>query len=452
MKKVLLITVSMLLLTAGMAVAASNVEITGDYQFRYDSLEGTVHDHFNPVSAAGVPGYDVKNNSLMTNRFGLNLKATAVEDVRVKARLVMYKVYGHQTATPFLGNFFADRVQTMDGTSGHVAQDGVVRVDYAYATVSNVFDMPLWVSVGRRPSTGGVPGNIRQNREKVGSSGIPNILVDYAFDGGTIGYAPDIDALPGAYAKLCVGRGYETGFTGASSDTNFVGLNIVPYDEDNLHIEVQYQLGKNIFDVPSDGTIDPFTGNPTTVLADLGDIEWIGGVVTKKMGNWNAFVSAAVSSTDPTDNTWQNMGQAGMLWSPVAGKQSHTGNAFYVGARYDMGNTKVGAEYNQGSQYWIGMVPAGDDVWTSKLGTRGSVYEVYLIQELGRKAVAKKGKAYVKVGYQYYDFEYTGSNNWVGVPYKIDDLATTDGGTGKEQMLAPVQDASDLYLTFNVEF
>lgn len=117
-----------------------------------------------------------------------------------------------------------------------------------------------------------------------------------------------------------------------------------------------------------------------------------------------------------------------------------------------MGKTKVGAEYNQGSQYWIGMVPAGDDVWTSKLGTRGSVYEVYLIQELGRKTVAKKGKAYVKVGYQYYDFEYTGSNNWVGVPYKIDDLATTDGGTGKEQMLGPIQDASDLYLTFNVEF
>ena len=37
------------------------------------------------------------------------------------------------------------------------------------------------------------------------------------------------------------------------------------------------------------------------------------------------------------------------------------------------------------------MVPAEDDIWTSKLGTRGDVYEIYLIQSLNRKAIAKEG-------------------------------------------------------------
>lgn len=38
------------------------------------------------------------------------------------------------------------------------------------------------------------------------------MLVDYAFDGMTLGYAPDIDTLPGTYAKICYGRGFEAGY------------------------------------------------------------------------------------------------------------------------------------------------------------------------------------------------------------------------------------------------
>ena len=96
--------------------------------------------------------------------------------------------------------------------SGHVPQDSVMRVDYAYATVNNIFGAPAWFSVGRRPSTGGIPSNLRQNNEKMGTAGIPSLLVNYAFDGMTLGYAPDVEALPGAYVKLCYGRGFDSGF------------------------------------------------------------------------------------------------------------------------------------------------------------------------------------------------------------------------------------------------
>jgi hypothetical protein len=273
-------------------------------------------------------------------------------------------------------------------------------------------------------------------------------MVDYAFDGMTVGYAPDIEALPGAYAKLCYGKGFDSGFVNTTGttlkDTDFLGFNIVPYDTDKMHIELQWQKGWNIFDLPSDGVSSFGTTGPTE---NLGDIDWIGGVITSKFGPFNLFLSAAQSKTDPNSNTFFNNSTPwGLLWTGT--KESHTGSAVYLGGRYDIASTKtkIGAEYNHGSQYWIGMVPAADDIWTSKLGTRGSVYELYLIQELNRNPISKKGKAFARLGYQYYKFDYTGSNFWIGAPTKISDVAAVP------QILVPVKDAKDLYLTFDVQF
>jgi len=479
MKKIFVVAFSVLLLSAGMAAAgdASWLEIGGDYQFRYDNLAGKVHEYYSfadvlPWQLGGmttpppatVKGHDVKNDALMTNRFGLNLKATPLEDVSVKARFIMYKVWGHQTSTPADGSYFPDRaVGPIDGTTGHVPQDSTLRVDYGYATWSNIGQMPLWFSVGRRPTTGGVPSTLRNNSEKMGTAGIPSLMVDFAFDGGTVGYAPDIEAMPGAYAKLCYGKGFDSGFndniTGATlKDTEFLGLNAALYDSEVLHAELQYQQGFHIFDAPSDGS--SLTG---PVRHNLGDIDWVGGVVMGKVSSINLFVSAAQSQTHPNDQLFDvdtngdgipDMGVAGLLYdAPAMGgtKESLTGTAVYVGGRYDIDSTrtKIGVEYNQGSKNWIGMVPASGDIWTSKLGTRGSVYEVYVIQELKNQPISKKGLAFFKLGYQAYKFDYTGSNGWVGAPKKISDLATSPANA---QMLVPIEKATDIYLTFEVRF
>ena len=174
-----------------------------------------------------------------------------------------------------------------------------------------------------------------------------------------------------------------------------------------------------------------------------------------------------MSKTDPNGNlsvidldgsgTW-NPGPgnpeaaAGLMFNGGSPTESHKGSAIYIGARYDIASTgtKIGAEYNQGSKNWISMVPAEDDLWTGKLGTRGKVYEIYVIQSLNRKAVAKKGEAFVRLGYQLYKFEYTGSNNWVGASTKIADL--TQGNPMQAQMLAPVEEAQDIFLTLDVRF
>jgi Protein of unknown function (DUF3373) len=447
--------------------------IGGDYRFRVDSLRGSVPDYYGFANIVGwqmggmvgapplTPGETVKNDTLYTNRFGLNLKVKATRNVTFTTRLLMYKSFGNGDSAATSGTYFADRIGVFDGTQGHVPGDGKVTVDEAYATWSNILDAPVWFSVGRRPSTGGIPSHLRENNEKPGNGGIPALLVDYAFDGMTLGWAPDIEALPGAYGKLCYGRGYENGFTSPTSsnsnlkDTDMLGVSVVPYDTTKLYLNLQYNRGMNIFDFP---VFASSTLGPLSPHTDLGNIDWWGVTALSTLknmgpGTLNLFASAALSKTHPNGNTVVFNGidtGAGLLHSGSGA--STTGEAFYVGGRYDITSTrtKIGAEYNRGSKNWITFVPAGDDIWTSKLGTRGNVYEVYVIQELNAKPISSYfAKTFFKVGYQYYDFEYTGSNNWVGAPVKIADLAASPMNA---QMLTPLKNARDIYGTFEVKF
>lgn len=496
MKKLLFALTAVLLVVSGASAAeeASWLELGGEYQFRYDSLKGKVHDYmqytFDPrtggpvavtvptsgpmaganIYSIGIPGHDAKNDALMTNRFGLHLKAKATEDVTVKAKLDMYKIWGSADPTPITSPFFSpEKAGVFDGNSAHIPEDNTLRVDYAYATWSNVGGVPAWFSVGRRPSTGGAPSNLRTNTEKSGTAGVPSSLIDYAFDGMTIGYAPDIESLPGAYAKICYGRGFESGYKSVTNptylkDTDMIGVNVVPYSTAAFHFELQYDRAYHMMTNPPMEAFGP-------VQANLGDIEQIGAIFVGKIGNSEAgnalnwFVTGAASKTHPNDNGYMapffDMGGApmmakfGLLYDdPAMGgvKESKTGNAFYVGARYDIKatRTKLGAEYNQGSKNWIAFTPAADDMIASKVGTRGKVYELYVIQELKQAPIAKHGLAFFRLGYQLYKFEYTGSNGWLGEPKKISDLNRMD--FSKTQMYAPLETATDLYLTFNVRF
>ncbi|MDA8077349.1 MAG: DUF3373 domain-containing protein [Nitrospiraceae bacterium] len=462
------------------ATKPSWLQIGGDYRGRFDYLKGTTRDwysfqqvlpYFLQMPGAKppqlIPSQDFKNDALMTNRFGINLQAKATEDVTVKARLLMYKVWGHESAEPVAGPssaFFADKFFIFDGNVSHIPQDNILRVDQAYATWSNIAGAPVWFSLGRRPSTAGVPTNLRQNIEKSGSAGVPGLLIDYAFDGGTIGFAPDIQALPGSYAKICYGKGFDSGFrtTGNSlNDVNFLGINVVPYDTDNFRVELQWDRAFGIFAFPENRNGSGLGFGPN---ANLGDIDQYGLTVMGKIeklgpGDLNLFADGAISKTHPNDNFFSVMTPAGAM--PVAGllydapnfggvKEGKTGQALYLGARYDLNKTgtKLGLEYNYGSKNWVAFSPASDDMWTSKLGVHGSVYEAYLIQEIKSKPISKMGKAQFRLGYQYYSFKYTGSNNWVGAPKSMSDLSNPMNA----QMFPPLKKANDIYLTFDVTF
>jgi hypothetical protein len=412
--------------------------------------------------AKQVPAYKPNNDTLYTNRLGINLHAKATKDITVNVRLLAYKTFGSQDDSAVTNSgstpFFADRVGVFDGTLGHVPSSSLLNVDQAYATWSNIASQPVWFSVGRRPSTNGAPSNLRMNSERPGNGGTPALLVDYAFDGMTLGWAPDIDGLPGAYAKVCYGRAFESGLEAPGNslnDTDMMGIAVIPVDTDPLRVWLQWNRGFGIFDFPT--MTDTAFGN-TGPAINLGDIDWYGAGAMSTLknigpGKLNFFGDAGLSVTHPNDNVSANAGFQGLLtgqfFNPEAPKDK-TGWAAYLGARYDYAptNTKLGVEYNHGSKDWITFAPSADDMWTAKLGTRGNVYEAYLIQDLNLKPISSYlSKAFIRVGYQYYDFEYTGSNNWVGAPVKISSIQPTD-----MMLLTPLKSAHDIYATFEVKF
>jgi Protein of unknown function (DUF3373) len=405
-----------------------------------------------------IPAFKPKNETLYTNKFGLDLTAKATQDITVHAKLDMYKAFGSQSDQTTAGDFFADRVGVFDGTLSHVPSNSLLNVDRAFATWSNIADQPVWFSVGRRPSTNGAPSNLRLNNERPGNGGTPALLVDYAFDGLTLGYAPDIDMLPGAYAKVCYGRGFDSGIktpTNSIKDTDMLGIAIIPVDTDPLRVWLQWNRGFNIFDFPAmNNTV---FGN-TAPSVNLGSIDWygLGAMSTLKKvgpGNLNFFTDFGMSVAHPGGNVSENAGFQGLMsgefFAQDTNRQDRFGWAVYAGIRYDLpSRTKLGFEFNHGSKNWITFAPAADDMWTSKVGTRGNVFEPYIIQELNLKPISSYlSKAFFKIGYQYYDFEYTGSNNWVGAPKKISQIQPTD-----LMLMTPLKSAHDIYGTFEVKF
>jgi hypothetical protein len=130
---------------------------------------------------------------------------------------------------------------------------------------------------------------------------------------------------------------------------------------------------------------------------------------------------------------------------------SENGYSFYAGVRYDIDNIglKAGAEYNYGSQYWVSFSPGHDDIYMSKLATRGSVYELYLLYDLPTgAAISKYAKTFIRLGWQHYEYNYSGYFDWNMKPYDL------DSERAQLQMLGqnPVESADQVYLTFEVRF
>lgn len=437
------------------------LSVGGDFRTRHDVLLGHVPSYTQflgsftgPVpNAAAVPAKTVRNDSLLTNRLGLDFKARALENVSVQVRLLMYKTFGRAESGATQAGYFADRSNAagvFDGTLGHIPADNDLVVDQAYGSWNGIAGRPIWFSAGRRPSTGGAPINVRDNREVSGSAGTPALLIDYAFDGFTLGVAPDLEALPGFAAKLCYGRGYDSGYreTGGPSlkDTDMLGLAAVPFENDDWRVDAQYLRGFNIMDtIPG-----------PNVRANLGDIEGYGATVMRTLrglgdGELRLFASGGMSRALPSGDRYNagfGPGNPGLLFGGSE-QRNNAGYAAYLGARYDFTRTgtKLGAEFNHGSKYWVAFVPASDDQWTSKLGARGQVYELYAIQEVGRKRSSPRGQAFFRLGWQFYNFDYTQSGSWVGAPQRIASLTPAD-----MQFMAPIKQAYDVYTTFEVRF
>ena len=462
---------------------ASRIQLSGDFRARGDYYSADTKSFIpmivdgNPlgyattaVNATGQPMYNslfnksfnngtisapaatYRNNSDFTNRFRLDMRAKALENVEFKGRLAMYKTWGMQN-DPLSAP--GSQTNLWDGNASRQPNDSILRVDRAYVNWNNIGGVPVWFSIGRRPTTDGPPTQLRMNSDE--RIATPTAVMDYPFDGVSVGYAYNnlfgLQDAPGRI-RFCWGRGFEAGlnpttagFNQGINDTDFSGASWDIYKKGSRFVYLQSFAAMDLMNYPSfsDAMTNQFYDWAMGGRKNIGNLIHTSGVYQDKWQNLNYFGMLGWSRTDPNDQ--------GMLNDPMAAgpnTSSENGYVIHVGARYDIPDSlfKIGAEYNHGSKYWVGLTPGNDDLYSAgKLSTRGNVYEVYGIMDIpGGEAVSKYGKAFMRLGYQHYDYNYTGSGDWNLMPVKIDDVATTF------QMTPPVESADQVYLTFEAAF
>lgn len=387
--------------------------------------------------------YSNDTNILYTNRLRLNLDSKINDDLSVTARLSMYKAFGDSTGVQVFDG--QPSSMNIDGTTAGVPNSDMLRVERAYFTWNHVGGSPLYLSIGRRPSTEGPPLNFRQDEPRGGTPS--GALIDFQFDGITVGYHWNDNMV----WRLCYGVGYQSGFGNGNilktpadrlKDTHLMGANLDLYSTEKTFLQATYAHAFNVTDgfngllvLP----VNPLTGDAVnapvvmryTPSANLGAINLFGMNLNRRVGDVDLYLSGNYSGTRPNGTTSPF---GGLMSDPFETPVNHDGGMFYAGVRYNFprndGRTKIGFEFNHGTKYWFNFAQAEDDIIAPKTDTRGNVYETYITHRIYERFI-------LKLGYIRYNYDYSGSGWHVGAPKDLNTLSILGFPTYKDaQMLS----------------
>lgn len=434
---------------------------------------------FTSMGYNAVPVRDYDNDTMWTNRLRVNLRAKATEDVEFKARLAMYKSWGmsnnpvdYQYNAGNGGGPFMLNSLSFDGNSTRQPEDNALIVDRAFMNWNSIGGAPVWFSIGRRPTTDGPPSQLRMGADD--RLATPVAFMDYPFDGASLGYAYKslfgVEDFPGR-VRFCYGRGFESGPQDGNAnevnDVDFAGLSWDVYDKDARFFSIQSFAAMNMFNVPDGVTfvnplefalwekdhnvVNPLDASQNMMLdrANLGNIYHTDAVYTSKVQDFNYFLAAGWSRTKAEGMDEMGTSLLGSWWAQPEDKD---GYSVYLGGRYDIPASpfKVGLEYNYGTKNWISFTPGNDDLYASKLATRGHVIEAYGLWDIpAGEAISKYGKAFMRLGYQHYMYNYTGSGFWLGEPLDIDELKNDPLNA---QFYTPVDTMDQIYVSIEAWF
>jgi len=377
-----------------------------------------------------VPGvlqnaYSANSDALMTNRLRLRFDAQVADNISFGARLSMYKVFGDSTGLQVFDG--QPTSLAIDGNTVGVPSGDMVRVERAYFSWNHIGGSNLYLSIGRRPSTDGPPLNYRDDEPRGGTPS--GALIDFQFDGITAGYNVN-DKMT---LRACYGMGYSAGFGNGAllqnpadrvKSVHLFGGNFDLYSTDKTFVQVTIARAWNVTD-GFDGLMvlpnNPLTGAAVMApvvmryapSANLGAIDLYGINLQRKFHDFDFFVSGNWSSTRPNGITTPF---GGLMSDPFDTPVNHDGQMYYAGIRYsvpkDDGRTKVGFEFNHGTQYWFNFAQAADDIIAPKTDTRGNVYETYLTHRISDHFM-------LKGSYINYDYTWSGSGWQVGAPKRL---------------------------------
>jgi len=276
--------------------------------------------------------------------------------------------------------------------------------------------------------------------EKVALSPITN----WNFDGLSLGIIQKISEYDTLYHfKMYYGVGFDNVWDNSSSINIKPIMDNVPIIgcEHNFYykhytISLSYAHVSNISDgfkgltkVPffpiinsNDSTYDfiwnnkPQMINRIEPLTDIGNLDSFSIFLKNKY----FFLSSSMSISNPEKiskipfyNIW---GQS--LLSSDSKLEKEMGYNLYIGTIFPLFRGKFGIEYNWGSKNWFTPVLDDNSMIGNKLSTRGSVFESFYIQPVY--------KFFAKIGFEYIDYQYTGSGNPLGKPVKISQASALD--------------------------
>ncbi len=404
---------------------------------------------FNVVPAAQK--VDSDNDIIYTNKFRLNMKAKVNDQLTFGGRLAAYKVWGDSTGIKYNSGSLGD--VTLDGNTSSLPHGDTIRLERAYFNYKNrIGKVPVNFSLGRRPSTEGPPLEYGMYSLE-GGSPLASII-NWQFDGASLSFGlEDVTGIPGADFKICYGVGFEGDWGNSSSlnntqpdvdDVHMIGFIATLFDNDVDSLVVNYAHASDITDGFTGLTVMPFivsrTGGqyfftPNTGMfisrmepnTNIGN--WDGLTLLyrtnleERLADIDLFISGSWSHTDPSGISrnpyFELMGQG--LLSSDGDLEARNGFGIYGGALFPMPfDARLGLEYNWGSKYWFPFTGAEDSLVASKLAARGSVYEAYYIQPVF------KDNFFLKLGGQYFNYDYTGSGNPMGKPVNISDAKALD--------------------------
>lgn len=388
-------------------------------------MQQMLMNYLTQVPGVYVGSYNANSDALMTNRLRLRFDSQVSDDISFGARLSMYKVFGDSTGLQIFDG--QPTSLAIDGTTVGVPSGDMLRVERAYFSWNHIGGSNLYLSIGRRPSTNGPPLNFRDDEPRGGTPS--GALIDFQFDGITAGYNVN-DKMT---LRACYGMGYSAGFGNGAllenpadrvKSVHLFGGNFDLYSTDKSFVQVTMARAWNVTD-GFDGLMvlpnNPLTGAAVTApvvmryspSANLGAINLYGVNLQKRLGSFDLFASGNWSSMRPNGLTTPF---GGLMSDPFEAPTNRDGQMYYLGIRYSVpkndGRTKIGFEFNHGTEYWFNFAQAEDDIVAPKTATRGNVYETYLTHRIHDHFV-------LKGSYINYDYLWSGSGWQVGAPKRL---------------------------------
>ena len=429
-----------------------NLKFNVDFRTAYDSLNYQTAGGINPMSGMQQKS-EYKNDALYSMRLWLGMGYAPTDNMIFSATLGVNKAFGASYGQRATGMGF----DTFDWIVNESLTDEKVRLREAFwLWKPTLGDLPMTVSVGRRPATNGYLINLRDDDKAKSPMGH---IINMEFDGASVSAQLD-EYVSGMYIKICAGRGLTNAASWANSadsalqsgsagqpnytnvskadggldNTDLLGVIFKPYDDGQYSIMTKYYRG---FNVPGMNMINATATGREYNMQSVGQmdgaaisakIEGIGDEWSDFLDETIIFASYAWSQTNPDKKITQydlnpssptygtQITTKGMLGSTK--KQS--GDSYWIGTQMpNLTGGKFGLEYNHGSKYWRPFTYGEDTMVGSKMAVRGSAYEAYWTQPIIEHVFS------MQVRYTYLDYDYTGSDGFFGqggTPYKIGSL------------------------------